>query len=129
MRPTDLESLNARIREVLEEVPGGIDGKIVRLHLRAVPRAWLGRLERDVLVRSTGRALHLALVVEDAEPPPLVRESLEERLRRPLSARLGEETRLVDGLLRAAAPLLDDAGPGPRPDRPGLEIGETVEGP
>lgn len=106
VRPTDLESLNARIREVLEEVPGGIEGKVVRLHLRAVPRSWLGRLDREVLVRASGRALHLALVVEEGEAVPPVAESLDERLRRHLSARLGEETRLVDRLLRAAEPLL-----------------------
>lgn len=117
VRPTDLESLNARIREVLDEVPGGIDGKVVRLHLRAVPRAWLGELDREVLVRSSGRALHLALVVEESEVLPPVAESLEERLRRHLSARLGEETRLVDRLLRAADPLLH-----PRTDGPGVEL-------
>ncbi len=128
MRPTDLESLNARIREVLEEVPGGIDGKVVRLHLRAVPRSWLGALDREVLVRSTRRALHLALVVEEADATVPVAESVEERIRRHLSARLGEETRLVDALLRTATPLLypETVPPGgPR----GLELDDAVEGP
>lgn len=124
VRPTDLESLNARIREVLEEVPGGIDGKVVRLHLRAVPRSWLGRLDREVLVRASGRALHLALVVEEAEAVPPVAESLEERLRRHLSARLGEETRLVDRLLRAAEPLLHP-GETPAGGPVGLELGDV----
>lgn len=128
VRPTDLESLNARIREVLEEVPGGIDGKVVRLHLRAVPRSWLGALDREVLVRSTRRALHLALVVEEADATVPVAESVEERIRRHLSARLGEETRLVDALLRTATPLLypETVPPGgPR----GLELDDAVEGP
>ncbi len=65
VRPGEPERLRAKVLEVIGEVPGGIDGKIVRLRLDGVgPRELLALQGRD-LHELRQRALHLAV---EAEP-------------------------------------------------------------
>jgi len=65
VRPGEPERLRAKVLEVIGEVPGGIDGKIVRLRLDGVgPRDLLALQGRD-LHDLRQRALHLAV---EAEP-------------------------------------------------------------
>lgn len=68
-------ALRARFAEVAREVPGGIEGKIVRVRLRGPRPGDLAELA-GVLPELTRTALHLSVEVEDsggagpAEPPP-----------------------------------------------------------
>ena len=97
----DADRLRRRVREVIEEVPGGIDGKIVRLRLEGAAPADLLALQGEQLAGLRRRALHLA-VEAGKEPrvppaawlpvdaPGLLRDALESELVR-------------DGLLDEAA--------------------------
>jgi DNA repair exonuclease SbcCD nuclease subunit len=71
----DPEALRARVAEVVREVPGGIDGKIVRIRLRGPTPSDLAALQGPFLVDLARRALHLSVEAEDAggaaeHPPP-----------------------------------------------------------
>ena len=59
------ERLRRRVREVTDEVPGGIDGKIVRLRVHGAEPADLAGLG-DLLPSLRERALHLSLGLDDA---------------------------------------------------------------
>jgi len=91
-KPGDPDHLRRRVREVTGEVPGGIDGKIVRLRLEGVGPRDLLALQGEDLHALRQRALHL--MVEAGTPlrtpaeawltsgtpellEPLVREELE----------------------------------------------------
>ena len=68
--PGEREVLRARILEVVSEVPGGIDGKIVRILLKGPTPSDLAALQGPFLVDLADRALHLSLEVEDEVAPP-----------------------------------------------------------
>lgn len=71
----DPEALRSRVAEVAREVPGGIDGKIVRIRLRGPAPGALVALQGGMLGDLARRALHLSVeVIEErsrpAEPVP-----------------------------------------------------------
>lgn len=84
-RPGDAEGLRKRVREVSEEVPGGIDGKIVHMTFQGIEPRDLFALQGDLLPDLRDRAFHLSFEI-DASPsfagPPTVdlRGSLREIL-------------------------------------------------
>lgn len=86
------ERLRERVQEVLDEVPGGIDEKIVRIRIVGLPSDRLDLLQ-GLLPEYRQRALHLEVQLDDE---PIGREILEEerpsvRLATRLAARLAEE--------------------------------------
>ena len=70
--------LAERVREVLGEVPGGIDGKIVRLRIEGLSPQEVKRQDRNLFGPLWNQALHLAIEVDDfhnlgdENPLPLV---------------------------------------------------------
>lgn len=71
--PVDAERLRRRVREVTDEVPGGIAGKIVRLLLDGASPADLLALQGEQLVSLRRSALHLT--VEPGREPALPPEA------------------------------------------------------
>ena len=63
----DRDAMRRRVREVVGEIPGGIEDKIVLLRLKGIRRSELVLLEGDLLDALRQRALHLAVRVEPAE--------------------------------------------------------------
>lgn len=57
--------LAERVREVLGEVPGGIDGKIVRLRIEGLSPQEVKRQDRNLFSPLWNQALHLAIEVDD----------------------------------------------------------------
>lgn len=57
--------LAERVREVLGDVPGGIDGKIVRLRIEGLSPQEVKRQDRDLFSPLWNQALHLAIEVDD----------------------------------------------------------------
>ncbi len=93
-----------RMREVLSEVPGGLDGKLVRLPLPPLPPATLAEVDLRVLAPFRRRALHLQ--VETAPEMDVA------------GAEIGEGGRGVGPVApdpRAAAPDPGPAAPRPEP--------------
>ena len=72
------EKLPGKVREVLGEVPGGIDGKIVRLRIEGLTPEEVKREDRGLFAELREHALHLAIEVDDFQslvgdnPLPLV---------------------------------------------------------
>ena len=111
----DPKNLQRRVKEVTDEVPGGIDGKIVRLRLAGASPEDLLALQGDQLGELRKRALHLTVeagkevrvpsaVWLPLDAPGLLRDALEAELER--DGVLGESTRdvvwsLVPNELRA----------------------------
>jgi DNA repair exonuclease SbcCD nuclease subunit len=85
----DPEALRARVREVTDEVPGGIDGKIVHLTLRGIPYTDVLALQGPLLHELRSRALHLSVDVEDEEPGPGDGLDVEARIHRALETAEG----------------------------------------
>ncbi|MGD2067102.1 MAG: hypothetical protein PVI57_00350 [Gemmatimonadota bacterium] len=111
---TGVGDLPARVREVTDEIPGGLDDKIVRLRIRgASPRDVL-TLQGELLSGLSRRALHLDVEVEDGTPP---RSPSAEELLRP---RLAEEPELAH---RVQELLAGEAKPD-RPPAPRIRIVE-----
>ncbi len=67
-----------RVREVLDEVPGGIEGKIVRLRIEGLSPQEVKRADQGLFSSLWNEALHLAIEVDDFQdlgdenPLPLV---------------------------------------------------------
>ncbi len=110
--PGDPERLRRRVREVTAEVPGGIDGKIVRLRLDGIEPEELIALQGEQLDGLRRRALHLTVEVGSglhvpqeawlsADSPRLVRDALEAELERD-GVRDAAAVELADGLVRDA---------------------------
>ncbi len=89
----DPERVRRRVKEVTEEVPGGIDGKIVRLRLAGASPTDLLALQGDQLSELRQRALHLTVeagrevrvpstVWLPVDAPGLLRDALEDELER-----------------------------------------------
>ena len=88
--PDRPERLRERVREVLAEVPGGIEEKIVRIRIHGLPPERLDLLY-GVLPEYRRRALHLEVQLDDQ---PLGRLSQEIKPSKRLASRLVE--RLAD---------------------------------
>ncbi len=89
--PDRPERLSERVREVLVEVPGGIEEKIVRIRIQGLPPERLDLLD-GVLPEYRLRALHLEVQLDDEPSGPL---SPEIGPSRRLASRLAE--RLAEG--------------------------------
>jgi hypothetical protein len=110
VRPGDPARLRRRVLEVTGEVPGGIEGKIVRLRLDGAEPADLLALQGEPLRQLRARALHLAVeagrelrtpadVWLPVDAPGLLREALTAELQR--DGRLDSDAAT---LLRRAVP-------------------------
>lgn len=115
----DPDRVRRRVREVTEEVPGGIEGKIVRVRLEGAVPSDLLALQGTPIEALRRRALHLAVEVGreprvpaeawlPTEAPRRLREAVEVELER-------EGARSEETLARVAAWLPDEEGPGPDP--------------
>ena len=71
--PDRPERLRERVREVLVEVPGGIDEKIVRIRIQGLPPGRLDLLD-NVLPEYRRRALHLEVQLDDTPSESLSQE-------------------------------------------------------
>jgi hypothetical protein len=114
--------LAGRVREVLREVPGGIEGKIVRLRIEGLAPEEVKREDQGLFAPLRAKAFHLAVDVDDFQsmgednPLPLVardRGFALRALREQIRSGGGEE---VMGLLEEI--LGAGAGQG---DSPGME--------
>jgi exonuclease SbcD len=68
--PGQPDRLRRRVREVTDEVPGGIDGKIVRVRVHGADPADLAGLAEQLLPSLRDRALHLSVALDDAGSRP-----------------------------------------------------------
>lgn len=80
----DPQGLRARFAEVVREVPGGIDRKIVRLHLRGPAPSDLVALQ-GLLADVARRAVHLSVEVDDPGGAPIPGPELIQRVREALA--------------------------------------------
>jgi hypothetical protein len=64
VRPGDPEHVGRRVREVVSETPGGIDGKIVRMRIQGLPGGAPPNLDDELLESLRSRALHLSVRVD-----------------------------------------------------------------
>ena len=86
MAAADPESVARKVREVTNEVPGGIDGKIVRLTLEGAIRGDLASLPPRLLASLRERSLHLCVeLTGDADHSVPGPNDLASRLRARLS--------------------------------------------
>jgi DNA repair exonuclease SbcCD nuclease subunit len=65
VQPGDPTRLRRRVRQLTDEVPGGIDGKIVLVRIQGAAPEDLGGLTEDLLPALRARALHLAVALVD----------------------------------------------------------------
>ncbi|HIF06151.1 MAG TPA: hypothetical protein EYQ64_04160 [Gemmatimonadetes bacterium] len=97
--PDRPERLRERVREVLVEVPGGIEEKIVRIRIQGLPPGRLDLLD-GVLPEYRRRALHLEVQLDDEPSGPLSRENMTaKRLASRLAERLAEEGDNLEALV------------------------------
>ena len=61
--------LAGKVREVIGEVPGGIDGKIVRLRIEGLTPEEVKREDQGLFSELRDQALHLAIEVDDFQNP------------------------------------------------------------
>lgn len=108
--PARKARLRERVREVLEEVPGGIGGKIVRLRIQGLGPGDLDQIQR-LLHDYRRQALHLEVSLEDAPGPPEARpdEAFADSLSDRLAARLGTRDVNEDVIKRAVEEALAQA--------------------
>lgn len=64
VRPGDPAHVGRRVREVVSETPGGIDGKIVRMRIQGLPGGAPPNLDDELLESIRSRALHLSVRVD-----------------------------------------------------------------
>ncbi len=117
--PGDPGRLLRRVREVTDEVPGGIDDRIVRLRLQGPAPADLRALQGGLLTELRARALHLGVVVEEPDDPPPPQRDPVERLARLLESAGGSPGDAEALLPRPTDVEGDPPGPGPRQLRVG----------
>ncbi len=116
--------LPRKIREVLDEVPGGIDGKIVRLRVEGLSPEEVRGADDGLFVALRERALHLAVEVDDFPGVgednrlPLMGRDRGFALRA-LRARIAERGEQGEALLSLLEEVVGD-GPGEEPAH-GLE--------
>lgn len=112
----DAAALDARIAMAVEAIPGGIDGKVVRLVVRDVPRHIARELDHKALRDLQRRALHFHLDVRRPEAQrragsgaPGRRPSLTETLREALRTRALPEGISREALMALGLQYLDAA--------------------
>ena len=103
--PGDPDRLKRRVREVTDEVPGGIDGKVVLVRVQGAAPSDLAGLTDDLLPGLRNRALHLSAVLEDATRSP---GTPAEDLRPRLTELLEDEGVAPEQALGQAASLLGE---------------------
>ncbi len=108
--PDRPERLRERLREVLVEVPGGIEEKIVRIRIQGLPPERLDLLD-GVLPEYRRRALHLEVQLDDAPSGPLSREV---RPSRRLASRLVECLADQNDNFEALVDLVKECPPEPQ---------------
>jgi len=92
----DPEGLRARLEEVVREVPGGIEGKIVRIRLQGTRPDDLRGLDRSFLASLVDEALHFSIELTGTPVPEMDRTPLIDRV----TAALDEPDDRVIALLR-----------------------------
>lgn len=107
VEPGDPNRLRRRVREVTDEVPGGIDGKVVLVRVQGAAPSDLAGLTEDLLPGLRNRALHLSAVLEDATRSRVPRTPAEE-LRPRLTELLEDEGVAQEQALGRAASLLGE---------------------
>lgn len=112
--------IDARIRELIDGIPGGIDGKIVRLVIHDVPRRLFRALDHEAIREYKAAALHFHL---DARRPevrrvvgyaaPYKRRTLEEEVESFLTKHWQPTSSSIDRerLIALARVYLEEAGP------------------
>lgn len=105
--PDRPERLGERVREVLDEVPGSIEGKIVRIRIQGLPSERLTLL-RGLLPEYRRRALHLEVQLEE-DPPGIetVEMHRSHRLAAKLAEHLADEAASIEDLVQ----LVEDCLP------------------
>jgi DNA repair exonuclease SbcCD nuclease subunit len=105
----DPARLRRRIRQLTDEVPGGIDGKIVLVRIQGAAPEDLSGLTDDLLPALRARALHLSVALVDPPRRPSLRAPAED-LRPRLAALLdGQGMPADETAVRAAALLGEEA--------------------
>jgi len=105
--PDRPERLRERVREVLVEVPGGIEEKIVRIRIQGLPPERLDLLE-SVLPEYRRRALHLEVQLDD-EPSENLSSDIKPS--RKLASRLFERIEDESESFEALVELVQDCLP------------------
>lgn len=82
----DPAGLQARLEEVVREVPGGIEGKIVRVRLQGTRPADLRGLDRGFLASLVDEALHFSIELTGTPVPEMDRTPLIDRVTAALDA-------------------------------------------
>lgn len=100
--PGDPAALQSRILEVTREIPGGIDGKIVRIRLKGPTPEDVRGLEQGFLAALADRALHLSLDFEEGENRPLTAPPLREQALEALASEDGRARALLERVLAGA---------------------------
>jgi DNA repair protein SbcD/Mre11 len=95
--------LDERIREAVESIPGGLDGKMVRLVVEEIPRSLLRDLNHRRIREFKAAALHFHL---DARPPATRRSGAQDAalLRRPLPEQVSD---FLSDRWQLSSPALD----------------------
>jgi DNA repair exonuclease SbcCD nuclease subunit len=102
------ERLRERVREVLLEVPGGIEEKIVRIRIQGLPAERMDLLD-GVLPEYRRRALHLEVQLDDEPPGHLSQDvQLSRRLASKLVERLAGENENFDALVELVQDCLPE---------------------
>ena len=94
----DQDRLRRRVREVIDEVPGGIEGKVVLVRVQGARPSDLSGLTDALLPALRAGALHLSVVLEEPTRAGSLRDAAREL--QPRLARLLEE----EGMAPANAP-------------------------
>ncbi len=105
--PGDPDRVRRRMREVTDEVPGGIEGKIVLVRVQGADPSDLAGITEDLLPALRNRALHLSAVLEDPTGSRVPRNPAQE-LRPRLTELLEEEGLAPETALARAADLLGE---------------------
>jgi hypothetical protein len=108
VRPGDPIALQERILEVTREIPGGIDGKIVRIRLAGAVPGDVRGLEPGFLAGLADRALHLSIEFEEDSAPGDPEASLMTRALAALESSDDRARALLERVLSGAG---EGAGP------------------
>jgi DNA repair exonuclease SbcCD nuclease subunit len=95
----DPNALQARILEVTREVPGGIEGKIVRIRVKGPTPSDVRGIEPGFLAGLADEALHLSLEFEEGDAPSEPAVSLRDRALASLGSEDGRTRALLQRML------------------------------
>ena len=105
--PGDPDRVRRRVREVTDEVPGGIEGKIVLVRVQGAAPSDLAGITEDLLPALRNRALHLSAVLEDPTGSRVPRNPAQD-LHPRLTELLAEEGIVPEAAASRAAALLGE---------------------